>query len=194
MNPVFNFCFKGARNYVHGTDVVAKLLEYFSNDKITALDVKFNGVVSSNLVLLDGNEKDNAKVNIRFLRDNDEKVMQLVENGEQINCRYEYNEEDIIDKTEFDLDNQQISLKDRTGFSLCENFVAMNKSLLQMIYPEVTESWYFTRLELKNMIPNDALVAVKLIKNFNFRLVKSDILLCNEKVGSVYFTLLKDKT
>ena len=193
MNPEFNFCFKGERNYVQGADIVIKLLEYFSNKNITELDLKFNGVVSTNLVLLDGNEAGNLKVNVRFLQDNVVRVMQLVENDKKINCRNEYNEEDIIGRTDLDFDNQQISLKERTDFSLCENFVAMNKVLLQKIYPEVAEKWYFTRLELNKPVPDDELITVKLIKNFNFRLVKSDILLADEKIGSVYFTLLKEK-
>jgi len=191
MNSVLSFCFKGDRNYVQGPDIVSKLLDCFSEDKISNIDLKFNGISSTNLNLIEGDSSGNAKVNIRLTLNDEEKVMQLVENGESINCRYEYDENKIIDKTELDINHQQIFLKNKTGFTQCENFVAMNKRLLQTLYQEEKGKWYFTRLEQKRMINNNSLITVKLIKNFNFRLTKSDILLGDEVIGSVYFTMAK---
>ena len=193
MNTVLSFCFKGERNYVHGTDIVAKLFSHFPQNNITDVDMKFNDITSTNLLLVDGNEAENAKVNIRVKLDGEEKLMQLVESGEPINCRYEYDEYQIINKTKIDLKLKQICLTESTEYNACENFVAMNKHLLQKLYPDEKGKWYFTRLEQKIMIKNDALITVKLIKNFNFRLTKSDIILNGKVIGSVYFTMVKDK-
>ena len=193
MNTTLSFCFKGGRDYVHGTDIVAKLFAHFSQNSITDVDMKFNGITSTNLLLIDGSEAENAKVNIRAKSDGEEKLMQLVENDEPINCRYEYDEDQIINKTKIDLESKQIFLNESTEFNACENFVAMNKHLLQKLYPDEKGKWYFTRLEQKIMIKNDALITVKLIKNFNFRLTKSDIILNGKVIGSVYFTMVKDK-
>lgn len=191
MNPELNFCFKGSRNYVHGTDIVASLLQSFSNGLITNLDVKFNGVALTNLVITEGSEQADAKVNVRLLVDGLPKVLQLIESTEQIECRYDYDEDKIISDCNLDIESQCVELNSVTGFTLCENFVAMNKALLQALFPDEKGKWYFTRLEQKRIIPNDTLITVKLIKNFNFRLTKSDILVGDDVIGSVYFTMVR---
>ena len=194
MTTKLNFCFKGARQYVHGTDIVATLLKTMADKSLTQIDLKFNGITKTNLDLVEGQESDQAKVNIRWLEQGQEKQYQLVENGELIDCRYEYNEDLIIEKNTLDLEAQTIHLNESTGFTLCENFVAMNKHLLQRLFPEEIGKWYFTRLEQTMLIDDDALISVKLIKNFNFRLTKSDILLNDETIGSVYFTMVRGES
>lgn len=185
------FCFKGNRGYVQGPDIVSALLKEFSDKDIKNIDLKFNGITATELDLIEGLERADAKVNIRLLEDSVEKSYQLIENGQQINCRYEYDENKIIEKTAINIDKQGVSLTDTTGFTFCENFVAMNKHLLQSIYPDEKGKWYFTRLELTKPIDNNSLIEVKLVKNFNFRLTKSDILLNDNPVGSVYFSMVR---
>ncbi|MBV1916146.1 MAG: hypothetical protein KUG72_12220 [Pseudomonadales bacterium] len=187
-----SFCFKGNRSYIHGTDIMNALLDYFEGKDVTKIDVKFHGVSSCNLKLIAGNELPNAKVNVSLFVDNEEKLFQMVENGKEIDCHYEYDEGSLISQCQLDLDNQQIHQSGVTGYSFYENFVAMNKHLLQSLYPEKQGKWYFTRIEQAKQINDDALITVKLTKNFNFRLTKSDILLKGEKLGSVYFTMVKE--
>lgn len=191
MTTLPNFCFKGARQYVHGTDIVATLFKAMADKSLTQIDLKFNGITKTNLDLVEGLSSEQAKVNIRWLEQGHEKQYQLVENDEPIDCRYEYNEKLIIEKTTLDLASQTIHLNESTRFTLCENFVAMNKYLLQQLFPDEAGKWYFTRLEQTMLIDDNALISVKLIKNFNFRLAKSDILLNGEIIGSVYFTMVR---
>ena len=189
MSKSISFCFKGNRNYINGADIVVELLKRFADDAITDIDLKFNGITNTNLNLINGDEADDAKVNIRLNLNGEEKIMQLVDNGDFPDCRYEYDENRIIEKCELDQVSQLIHLKQVTCYTLCENFVAMNKFLLQNLYPEEKGKWYFTRLEQKRVVQDDVLVTVKLIKNFNFLLTKSDILAGDEVIGSVYFTM-----
>lgn len=191
MTQKLNFCFKGSRNYVHGTDIVSGLFKLFAESDLTNLDIKFNGIAATNLDVVEGGAIESAKVNLRWFEAGQEKHYQLVENGESIDCRYEYDEDSIIKKTQLDLDRKSIALTESTGYSLCENFVALNKYLLQTIYPQEKGKWYFTRLEQSRIISDDALIEVKLIKNFNFRLTKSDILVDSQVIGSVYFTMVR---
>ncbi|MGE4500919.1 MAG: hypothetical protein AB7C96_11280 [Hydrogenovibrio sp.] len=194
MTTKLNFCFKGARQYVQGPDIVATLLKTMADKSLTQIDLKFNGITKTNLDLIEGQDSDQAKVNIRWLEQGQEKQYQLVENDEPIDCRYEYNEDLIIEKTTLNLEAQTIHLNESTGFTLCENFVAMNKHLLQQLFPDEVGKWYFTRLEQTRLIDDNALISVKLIKNFNFRLTKSDILLNDEVIGSVYFTMVRGES
>jgi hypothetical protein len=187
-----NFCFKGDRDYIQGTSVVSELFQTMANKKLSQIDLKFNGIIQSGLDLVEGAENPEAKVNIRWLESDDTKIYQLVENGKSIDCRKEYNEDSIIDKTTLNLNSQSILLDEVTNYTLCENFVAMNKFLLQRIYPQEKGKWFFTRLEQTEFIPDNCLIKVKLIKNFNFRLTKSDILVDGKVIGSVYFTMVRE--
>ena len=191
MNKKLTFYFKGSRNYVQGPDIVENLFKRFADANIEHIDLKFNGIVTKNLDLIEGSESQHARVNIRWLESGQEKCYQLVENSEEIDSRYEYNEDLIIRNTQLDLGAQRITLKAKTGYTLCENFVAMNKCLLQGLYPEEKGKWYFTRLEQSKIISDEALIKVKFVKNFNFRLTKSDILLNDEIIGSVYFSMVR---
>lgn len=194
MTTSFKFCFKGGRQYVHGTDIVASLFKTMADKSITQVDLKFNGIAKTQLDLIEGHDNEFAKVNIRWLEHGQEKQYQLVENNKPIDCRYEYNEDVIIEKTKLDFKAKTIHLNESTGFTLSENFVAMNKHLLQQLFPDEVGKWYFTRLEQTKLIDDDALINVKLIKNFNFRLTKSDILLNGELIGSVYFTMVRGES
>jgi hypothetical protein len=192
MNKVLSFCFKGERNYIHGTDIVPGLFDAFTDEEISNIDIKFNGIVQSNLVLLEGTEQDDAKVNARIMCDGTEKFFQLVESDQKVECRHGYDESLIISNTDLRLEDKSIDLKEITGFTFWENFVAMNKFLLQKVFPDEKGKWYFTRLEQTRVIDHDVLITVKLIKNFNFRLTKSDILCGDEVIGSVYFSMIKE--
>jgi len=167
------------------------LLACFEGKDIAEIDVKFHGVSESNLSLVAGDELTDSKVNISLRLDGEEKSFQMIESDKAIDCRYEYDEDALVRHCQLDIDNLQIHLGSVTGYSFYENFVAMNKHLLQSIYPEEKGKWYFTRIEQAKLVSDEALITIKLIKNFNFRLTKSDILLEGEKFGSVYFTMVR---
>lgn len=191
MSESLEFCFKGDRNYIHGTDIVASLFKKLAGNDLTEIDIRFNGIVKTGADLVEGNTNGAAQVNIQLNKNSEPKTYQLIENGHSIDCRYDYDESQIIKKTRVNIDKQSISLLSNSGYSFCENFVALNKHLLQSLYPEEKGKWYFTRLELSKTFPNDLLITVRLNKNFNFRLTKSDILIGDEVIGSVYFTMVR---
>jgi hypothetical protein len=193
MNKLLSFCFKGSRTYAHGADIVKALYHCFPLSSIDKIDLKFNGLASTNLELVSGNLTPNPKVNIRVSENGQDTLYQLIESGGKIECRYEYDEGSLLEKCELDLKNQQIYMNGVTGYTLCENFVAMNKYLLQSLFPTEQGKWLFTRLEQSTFIPDESLITVKLIKNFNFRLTKSDILLGNQTIGSVYYTMARSQ-
>lgn len=186
-----NFCFKGNRNYVHGPDIVNELLKNNSNKEIIKVDIKFNGISKFGLDLVEGSFNSNAKVNISWQEFGITKDYQLIDNGEPIECRYEYNEKLIIDHTLLDKESKNIKLISNTGYTIYQNIVAMNKFLLESLYEDVKGKWLFTRFELLSIIKSDVLIELRLIKNFNNRLTKSDILSDGKILGSIYFSLIK---
>lgn len=193
MTIKLNFCFKGNRHYIHGTDIIESVIKAMKGECIKSIDIKFNGLSTRNLNLIEGNQSHNAKVNIHIVQNKEEKFYQLVERKEKVKCRVEYNEENIIKKLQLNLNKKEVSLKEHTKHSLYENLIAMNKYLLQKLYPDQKGKWYLTRLEQKLPIDNNSLIKVRFIKNFNFRIAKSDILLNEKTIGSVYFSMTKEK-
>lgn len=187
-----NFCFKGSRNYIHGTDILAKLIEKNHNKQLTKLDIKFNDIMRTNLDLITGEEGRKAKVNIRWIESGEEKFYQLVENNCPVKCNYEYDENLILKKTKIDINLKTINLKQPSGFTFYENLVAMNKHLLQTTFPKENGKWFFTRLEQLKIYDNNSLISLKLIKNFNFKLTKSDVYLNGDVIGCIYFTLVRE--
>ncbi len=191
MEHLFEFQFKGNREYVHGTDITNHFLTFFSEQKPTNIDIKFHGIVKNNL-LMTNVKSEGVKADIRCFLDGEKQSFFLYEDSSSVTSRYEYDESLILAKSEIDLAAETIALTSSTGFTACENFVALNKELLTKLYPEELGKWYFTRLELPAAISDNSLLTVQLVKNFNFRLTKSTILIDGIPAGNVYFTLVRN--
>ncbi|MBK2094774.1 hypothetical protein IB680_03680 [Francisella philomiragia] len=187
------FCFKGSRDYVHGTDIFNELKNCFDdslNHENTMLDLSFHGVAKKNLDIIEG-VVPSAKGVIKFLdRSNNRKTYSLVENKNDIDCRYEYPESKIVMLCKVNFDAQLVSLDEYTSFSFIENIVALNKSLLESLFGKVSGKWYFTRLQLKRMPFDYYPVKLEFRSNFNFRLTKTEIFLNSESIGFIYFSLV----
>ncbi|AFJ43282.1 hypothetical protein [Francisella orientalis] len=188
-----NFCFKGSRDYIHGTDIFNELKNCFNdslNYENTMLDLSFHGIAKKKLDIVEDNATD-AKVVVKFYDTNDDKkTYYLVENKDDIVCRYDYAENKIVELSKIDLDLGKINLNKDTSYSLIENIVALNKSLLENMFKEAFGKWYFTRLQLKKIPLNYYLIRLEFKSNFNFKLTKTEIFLDNESLGFIYFSLV----
>jgi len=188
------FCFKGTRTYVHGTDIYNVFVEEFKDEmKKDFLDISFHGIARSNILLVEEKpEDDKIKFASKYIDLNDEKkVFYGIENGVKINCRYEYREEDICKLSELDIKSEEVALNSTSSFSFIENVVALNKYLLESLFPDVEGKWYFTRLQLKQVLMNGKYpLNLKLKANFNLKLTKTEIFIDNTSVGFIYFSLV----
>ena len=189
------FCFKGNRNYVHGTDIYNKVIELLSSSiKNEKFDLSFHSIAKKNIDLVSQKPDDENKLKFicKYI-DNDDikKVLFGVENDINIECRYEYPEDDICNLSKLDLKNEEVTLDIDSSFSFVENTVAVNKYLLENLFPNTQRKWYFTRFQLK-YIPLDNIypLKLKLKANFNFKLTKTEIFINNKTVGFIYFSLV----
>jgi len=187
-----DFCFKGSRKYVHGTDIFTKLIEFHSND-VKNIDIAFHGITINNMTF--HSEKPDVKdikVIFRCL-DNDDKIKLFgIENSSKVDCRYEYFEERIVENSIVDIPKESIVLNTPTEYLFIEHIVAMNKSLVESLYSDINGKWYFTRLQLKENIHMSDVVSLQLIlkSNFQFKLTKSAIMVNDTEVGFIYFSLI----
>jgi hypothetical protein len=189
------FCFKGSRTYVHGTDIFNKVNELLKDEmKNEKIDLSIHGVAKTNMDLVNKKPENEEILKFAFKftnKDGTRDVLYGIENGEAIECRYEYPEEDICKLSKLNLDEEKILLETNSSYSFVENSVALNKYLLENLFPDANGKWYFTRFQLSKIpdIENYPLT-LNLKANFNFKLTKTEIFLADESVGFIYFSLV----
>lgn len=191
------FCFKGNRTYVHGTDIYNKIIEILNNEmKDVKIDLSFHGIAKKNILL--SNKKPEDENLIKFVckytgGNNERKILYGIERNHNITCKYTYLEEAICQLSNLDFENKEINLNKDTSYSFIENSVALNKYLLENLFPEVKGKWYFTRLQLLDA-PTNKIYPLKLVlkANFNFKLTKSEIFVSDKSIGYIYFSLVKE--
>lgn len=189
-----NFCFKGNRDYVHGTDIFNNLIKKLKTEIINSkLDLSFHGIAKTNIHL--SYKKPDNEEQLKFVlkytnTENDKIILYGVENGVPIKCRYEYEEEKINKASNINLENKEVILKHDTSFDFIENVVAMNKSLLEKIFGKLDGKWFFTRLQLNELSGYNYPLRLELKANFNFKLTKTEIFLNDKSIGFIYFSLV----
>lgn len=189
------FCFKGSRTYVHGTDIFNKMLETLNSKmKNVKFDLSFHGIAKTNIELSEEKPEDEAllKFACKYTDSSDERqVLYGIENGKKVNCRYEYPEEDICQLSQLNLENKEVLLSDESSYSFVENSVALNKYLLENLFPDADGKWYFTRFQIQTVPENEAYPLKLVLKaNFNFKLTKTEIFIANQFIGYIYFSLV----
>ena len=192
-----NFKFKGARTYVHGTDIFNKTVETIKSKeiKIDQLSMSINNIVKSNLDLIftDENEvSSNDSVRFEIESNNQIYYCSLQENKTEVNDRYPYPEADIVNASMIDVDNSLVTLSVELEYSTIEKVVALNKGLMERLFPDANGKWYFVKLEVSDLFfENVEVIQVKLIRNMHLRLVKSSIEINRKPAGFIYFSLKK---
>lgn len=196
-NLDLEFCFKGNRTYVHGTDIFNKLIEYLhdENKVVLSLDLSFHGIANSSLMLSDTkpDNENSLKFAFKYMDiNNNKQILYGSESNKTIDCRYEYDEDLICKASILDVKKQKIELCEDTNYSFIENIVALNKYLLENLFPDAKGKWYFTRLQLKEDINKNKIDAIRLEfkTNFNFKLTKTEIFIDNKALGFIYFSLV----
>jgi len=198
MTKEFNldFCFKGRRTYVHGTDIFTKISECYG-DEIKNINITFHGITLNNMTFMEKKpEEKEVKVTFRCLLNEDKIKLFGVENDNKVTCRHEYFEEKIVDNATVNISKENIVLNMPTEYSFIEHIVAMNKALVERLYSNVKGKWYFTRLQLKECISISMIssLQLRLKSNFQFKLTKSAIIVNNLEVGFIYFSLIQKES
>lgn len=195
---LFDYQFKGSRTYVHGTDIYNSIVDFLKRNNfsdIRSIDFSMHEIVSTNLYGILTNEeqfleREHFSIKFNFLLNQEKYKIALKENGEEISQRYNYQEDDIIAPSIFNLNDKSISLNQPFGFTPIENIVALNKSLHYKLFGKSGGKWYFTRLQSVQGInePNPSLIKLTLQRNFHLKLTKTEIHFDNSPLGFIYFS------
>jgi hypothetical protein len=192
-----DLCFKGNRDYVHGTDMyneIKRLLSHeFNLSRLSDFRLAIHKQSRRNcsILLVENNQSHNSPneyiANFTFNdRDTSYKGF-IVEENSLIECRYYFNEDELIKL--LTIEGNKIQLLKDSSFSFIETIVAMNKHIHYTSYSS-RGKWLFTRLDLVQ-IPHEEIsngLSIELIKNFNNFLTKSKITYRSHVIGNIYFS------
>lgn len=196
-----DFCFKGNRNYINGTDIychisnlISKLYQEIDlkelNMSIQKFSNKNNDITVSdpeeNLVYPDGFT---ARFSINSSRGKISGF--LTETNKEVSCRCAYNEDNIYKQCI--VDNHHVNFNGETVYSTIEVVVAMTKYLhMQIFKDECKGKWIFSKLEVNRLFneTDKENLSIELIKNIGYKLTKSQIISNDQVLGYIYFSLV----
>jgi hypothetical protein len=192
------FQFKGARNYIQGPDLfnamvdVGYPIEHLRNIRFIAH--QFVSAPVCELYLTNDKEELNqiSDINARCQLEVDHvsywialKPLTTDKPGK----RGDYDEENLIALCRWE--GATIRLTQLSPFTFIETLVSMNKHMHQQLFPDVAGKWIFTRIDLDSGCAEREHLELHFKHNMNYRLTKSEILANGQKLGDLYFSLVK---
>jgi hypothetical protein len=192
------FQFKGARQYIQGPDLFNKMIDVgYPIERLSNIRFHAHHFVSSPLgqMYLTSNREDLnglEDISARCQFDVDHatcwialKQLAADEAGE----RCDFDEERVISLCR--LQGETITLTEPSPFSFIETIVSMNKHLHQNLFPEAGGKWIFTRVDLDAGCEKREKLELRFKHNMQYRLTKSDIWVEGQKIGDLFFSLVK---
>jgi hypothetical protein len=190
---------KGGRDYLHATDMhdlVCQALIDAGYPPLRQIDMTVHRVAREGLtgVLADAPAASREAAAVFQFSAGDRKlVLSLLPNGEPITRRDPYPEDEIAAACRIDLDARRVELGHLAGFSTIEKIVAMNKLLLQRLFPEADGKWFFAKLKLNESLWGRELPSLQLRfeTHLDFTLTRTAITADGESLGRIFFSLVK---
>ena len=191
------FSLKGDRDYVHGTDIYntffSDIQTNYPNTNFLEISITYSKMVNGvNLLykVCKGNIcNKNANVSINFTFKGEKYSASLIESKTKVSGRYSFNESSIYKHCVVSAKKQEILLNSKVQFSDIEIFTVMKKRMLNVLFPNV-KNWLLTKVEIEafklNSIYNE--IKLVLVKNRNFKLIKTAIIIDGSHIGFIYFS------
>jgi hypothetical protein len=192
------FQFKGTRNYIQGPDLFNSMIDL--GYPIESLhDIRFTAhqfVNSPVCELYLANDKEElghipdiyARCQLEARRKPYWIALKPIATG-NTGKRRDYDEASLFSLCRCGDDT--VRLTRRSPFTFIETIVSMNKYLHQQLFPDVVGKWIFTRVDLISGCSEREHLELHFKHNMNYRLTKSDILVNGQKLGDLYFSLVK---
>lgn len=189
------FGFKGERNYIQGPDLVNGVLSHFSEAMIENMKFSIHGFINTPYCTLSVYETDPKSHTVQFrgsLSCNGRKLWVEITAQDQLSGtgnRSLYDEGAIT--SQCNIEDKQVSLIGSSPYSFIETIVSMKKFLLTKLFPPGSSKWIFTAIDLNEYRDLRENLSIKLLHNFQNKLVKSEVLSGDIRVGIIYFSLVK---
>jgi len=195
------FQFKGSRTYVHGTDIYNGIADFARNslglNELTDINYTLHRIMGIQLrIEAFRNEtfrrRSDTCVDFQCRSGSDEWQFLLAENGQPVTGRYEYPEDDIVALCQCNPAAKTFTLTQATPFSDIEVIVAMNKGLVQKLFPDASGKWFFTRLEMNRYEQKSPYTRIELtlVRNLGLKLTKTRVVRDGRDLGNIYFSIV----
>lgn len=192
-------CFKGARDYLHGTDVytqVAAIAQAHLGPNVSRVKLALHSFFrhQPDVVWSPGlaPPRQPERAVVEFSAVAEEALSGwFVETDRPVTCRAPYDEEAIGACCR--IEDECIFAEAPPPGTPIEVVVSMTKRLHQTRFPPAAEArWIFTRLDLKRLLlPEDpARVSLRLLGNLHGRITRSEIRSGGVPIGSIFFSLV----
>jgi len=147
--------YKGARTYLHGSDIFNALEDSLSvSDAGYLSKLVFKRFARNQIAILMEEPADTRNVLGTALWKSDsgeEKRLWLTETDVAVTESYPFDEEAILAHAA--VDDQHIQLTVPNAYSLIENIIALTKKLNYALSPQVNGKWLFGQLDLQQKLP-----------------------------------------
>jgi len=189
-SEILNLAFKGGRNYLHGTDILPRLLEIIGEAK--DISIQFHKLTNKVLKAQFVEESDLSTIRSKgelcalmtYRQSNQKGLISVSETTESIISRYPYDEELVIKDANI-IEKEIIQHLPVTG-SFIERTVALNKKLLNLVVD--IHPWLFSRLDLKEAPLKPRSLALRLTNEIGNRSFHSEIIGDGILLGKIYFS------
>lgn len=198
-NVNLSVCFKGARQYIHGTDMldqcIALLIERFAG-VMEQVDFLIRRMTDRNLFLslypaelAPALEEQDVAV-LRFVvagRNWDARISCAEDSPD---CRINYDEDAVVASCSFDSFARKVELRQEVGYTVVETLVATTKALHLRVFPDIQSGWMFCRLTSPVWPPAESLEggSVQLTQTLGTRLTRSEVSCAGKVLGQIYFS------
>ncbi|MGJ0484859.1 MAG: hypothetical protein ACR65R_10030 [Methylomicrobium sp.] len=192
------FQFKGARNYIQGPDLFNAMIDLGSPlaslHNIRFIAHQFVDSPICEIYVARTKEELNqiSEIHARCQLDVDRTPHWIAlkpYGSDKTGKRGDYDEARLISYCR--LEGEKIRLSRPSPFTFIETIVSMNKHLHHQLFPDVPGKWIFTRVDLDSGCNEREHLELHFKHNMNYRLTKSDILVNGQKLGDLYFSLVK---
>lgn len=186
---------KGSRSYVQGPDIFNAMVDAVGGGA-SLTEVAFS--IHSELgqghvrILVSADREDFPKMPDRIAwltgRSGGKQIFASLASleAEPVIERVTYDDSSIVEACR--IEGNRIVQQGGSPVSFAETIVAMQKHLLQNLFPDAPGRWAFTKLELDRIPDRAEQLALEFTHNFGYRLVKSRVSRDFHPVGSIYFT------
>lgn len=190
--------FKGARHYLHGTDIVNATVKALRNHVRTAdlADIEFSfhrqATFSLELSATPPESPVKPAAIVSFTAEGGKQKMFLLETDRAVNGRYDYDETVFGQHLEVSAGDAVGTWRHAAPYSDIETWVGLTKALHQRIFSSLEGQWLFVRCKFATLehdaVPGERRLAI--VSNFQNRLTRTVLSLDGRVVGEIHFSLL----
>ena len=183
--------FKGSRTYLHGTDMVDKILALCP--ELENFSVRIQKIATRQLRAVVMDEPNPSRAEMTAIIRGHIREREIIIGIEEIcdevpSGNYAYNDAKVVEKAEIDTLSKTARMLRRSEFSTIEQCVALQKTLLVSYFADPSIHWYFTRLKVLRLPEKFDLLSLRLTQGLGKNLVRSSIAIDGIELGDIYFS------